>query len=253
MTMTASIFPRLMAAPLWLLLVASLTGCSLGAALGGIAAGGGMGGAVSDEWLDTQARPPKQVVYRFDEQRYIENDPNGGRIGGCQGELYYVDEALGIRTKFGYNRDKNPRGLFKVVSSYVVVRDENNTFVSFDKGRTFVRSTVSSADVGVEGANLYAGSGPTGATGKVDQAFDQDRDISLGLINEKEKRVDVIYRTAESLPKVIAAAPIYAAARALKPTQFFVCKDLPWRPSAKVEREQLAEQLKNSAKSGARP
>ena len=250
--MTISPFPRPLAA-LLLVLAASLTGCSLGAALGGIAAGGGMGGAVSDEWLDNQTRAPKQAVYRFDEHRYIENDPSGGFIDGCQGELYYVDEALGIRTRFGYNKDKNPRGLFKVVSPYVVVRDEDNTFVSFDKGRTFVMSPISSTDVGVDGVNLYAGGGPAGGTGKVDRAFDQDVGISLGFINDKEKRIDVIYRTDGSLAKRVAAAPIYAAARALKPTQFFVCKDLPWRPSAKAERERLAEQLKNAAKPGARP
>ena len=250
--MTISPFPRPLAA-LLLVLAASLTGCSLGAALGGIAAGGGMGGAVSDEWLDNQTRAPKQAVYRFDEHRYIENDPSGGFIDGCQGELYYVDEALGIRTRFGYNKDKNPRGLFKVVSPYVVVRDEDNTFVSFDKGRTFVMSPISSTDVGVDGVNLYAGGGPAAATGHVDQAFSDTSDISKAVINEKTKTVVGVFETFGSYPKRVAAAPIYAAARALKPTQFFVCKDLPWRPSAKAERERLAEQLKNAAKPGARP
>ena len=114
-------------------------------------------------------------------------------------------------------------------------------------------SPISSTDVGVEGVNLYVGGGPAGGTGKVDRAFDQDAGIALGFINDIEKRVDVIYDTVGSIPKRVIAAPIFAAARALKPTQFFVCKDLPWRPSAKAERERLAEQLKNAAKPGARP
>lgn len=132
------------------------------------AASVGFGDTISEKTLNNIARPPKQVVYRFDDHRYIENDPEPGFNLPCQDNLFYVDEQLGVRTQIDGNKKGNPKGLFKVVNSpYVVARNDLAVYVSFDQGRTFksLRPQVSgSSDVVVVGNNIYAGGGGERAT-----------------------------------------------------------------------------------------
>ncbi|WP_253793092.1 hypothetical protein [Ralstonia pseudosolanacearum] len=85
------------------------------------AASVGFGDTISEKTLNNIARPPKQVVYRFDDHRYIENDPEPGFNLPCQDNLFYVDEQLGVRTQIDGNKKGNPKGLFKVVNSPYVV------------------------------------------------------------------------------------------------------------------------------------
>jgi len=219
-----------------------LTACA-GDAPAFAAAGPLGGGTISQDVIDSQPRPPRQVVYRFDDHRYIESDPTGGYVGGCQGELYYVDEKLGIRTRTGTNSQKNPRGLFHVESPYVVTRSENAVYISFDQGRTFAFKPVNGQrDVLVVGDDIYVGGGGDGPWAR--GAFSLNY-VHWYAANAAERKIEPRYHTsAESDSKEDAA--VLNRARAYKnkfsdDSDYFVCKDLPWRPSVKKEREMLKQ------------
>ncbi|MFD2425998.1 hypothetical protein ACFSUI_20320 [Ralstonia solanacearum] len=173
-----------------------LTGCGLSPA-DRAAASVGFGDTISEKTLNNMARPPKQVVYRFDDHRYIESDPGPGYNLPCQAELFYVDERLGIRTQFGGNGKRNPTGLFKVVNSpYVIARDDDALYVSFDQGRSFEFTVIaSSADVVVVGNNIYVGSGSDGSPVG---AF-TGRSIRRLVIKPAEKKIELQYTAQEPL------------------------------------------------------
>ncbi|MCD9230944.1 hypothetical protein LPV64_18935, partial [Ralstonia pseudosolanacearum] len=155
------------------------------------AASVGFGDTISEKTLNNIARPPKQIVYRFDDHRYIENDPGPGYNLPCQAELFYVDEKLGIRTQFGGNGKRNPTGLFKVVNSpYVVARDDDAFYVSFDNGRTFkfIPNVPGSTDVVVVGDNIYMGS--DGFT---------SGPIELHIIKPAEQKIELQYTARKPL------------------------------------------------------
>ncbi|MGC5808307.1 T6SS immunity protein Tli3 family protein [Ralstonia pseudosolanacearum] len=243
----------------------SLTGCGL-SPTDQAAASVGFGGTISEKTLNNIARPPIQVVYRFDDHRYIENDPGPGYNLPCQAELFYVDEKLGIRTQAGGNSEHNPEGLFKVVNSpYVVTRSDVSVRVSFDQGRTFkiIPNVPGSTAVVVVGDNIYMdGGGARGPRG----AFNSGP-IELHVIKPDEQKIELQYTAREPLSSYdmqrLAAAgfpvpkpdPRYAELKKLArehvvnnkypdPTQYFTCRrDLQWRPSINRERQlQKAQQ-----------
>ncbi|MDO3576416.1 T6SS immunity protein Tli3 family protein [Ralstonia pseudosolanacearum] len=218
----------------------SLAGCASSLA-DQAAASVGFGDTISEKTLNNMARPPKQVVYRFDDHRYIENDPGPGYNLPCQAELFYVDEKLGIRTQFGGNSEHNPKGLFKVVNSpYVVVRSDAAVRVSFDQGRTFksLRPQVSgSGDVVVVGNDIYAGGGGSdGPRG----AFNERRGARWFAIDPVKQEITLRYREEAHEPE---GDRIRKVARAqlpfpLSPAEYFTCReDLHWRPSINRERQ----------------
>ncbi|WP_439889519.1 T6SS immunity protein Tli3 family protein [Ralstonia sp. 25C] len=240
-------------------LLLSLAGCSL-SPVDPAAAAIGFGDTISDKALYSIARPPIQVVYRFDDHRYIENDPGPGFNLPCQGELFYVDEALGIRTQTSGNKHGNPREIFKVVDSpYVVARNDMAIYVSFDKGRTFktVPDVPGGVDVVVVGDRIYMGS--DGFTeGSIDLYVIKPDTQKIELQYTAQKPIDdpyQIHRFAASGFPVPEPDPRYAelkkAAREhvnmrsthQDSTQFFSCKrDLPWRPSINRERQLQKQQ-----------
>nr|WP_232434210.1 hypothetical protein [Burkholderia ubonensis] len=248
----------------------SLAGCGLSPA-DRPAASVGFGDTISEKTLNNIARPPKQVVYRFDEHRYIENDPGPGYNLPCQAELFYVDERLGIRTQVGGNRKHNPDGVFKVVNSpYVVTRSDAAVRVSFDQGRTFkiVPDVDGSADVVVVGNNIYIGGG--GADGPRG-AFTSGA-IRLLVIKPDEQKIELQYRARKPLSlspydlKRLASGGVpvpepdprypelFKLARAqlsfpVSQAEYFSCReDLHWRPSINRERQlQKQQQQKPSA------
>ncbi|WP_231686369.1 hypothetical protein, partial [Ralstonia pseudosolanacearum] len=231
----------------------SLTGCGL-SPTDQAAASVGFGGTISEKTLNNIARPPIQVVYRFDDHRYIENDPGPGYNLPCQAELFYVDEKLGIRTQAGGNSEHNPEGLFKVVNSpYVVTRSDVSVRVSFDQGRTFkiIPNVPGSTDVVVVGDNIYMGS--DGFT---------SGPIELHVIKPAEQKIELQYTARKPLSPYdmqrLAAAgfpvskpdPRYAELKKSAreyvnvrsthqdSTQYFTCRrDLQWRPSINRERQ----------------
>ncbi|OIT17131.1 hypothetical protein BL243_08010 [Ralstonia solanacearum] len=246
----------------------SLAGCGTSSA-DPAAAAIGFGDTISEKTLNSIARPPKQVVYRFDDHRYIENDPEPGYNLLCQGELFYVDEQLGIRTDIDGNKHGNPDGVFKVVNSpYVVARNDMGLYVSFDKGRTFkfVPNVPGGVDVVVVGNNIYTGS--DGFT---------EGPIRLRVIKPEEQKIELQYTAKKPIDDpyqiqrleasgfpVPKPDPRYAelkkAAREhvnvrsthQDSTQFFTCKsDLPWRPSINRERQLLKQQQQNPSTTNA--
>ncbi|MEF9415853.1 T6SS immunity protein Tli3 family protein, partial [Ralstonia pseudosolanacearum] len=166
-----------------LVVLLSLTGCSLSSA-DRAAASVGFGDTISEKTLNNIARPPKQVVYRFDDHRYIENNPEPGYNLPCQAELFYVDEALGIRTEVDGNKHGNPEGLFKVVNSpYVVARNDMAVYVSFDQGRSFKFTVIGGrTDVVVVGDKIYTGS----------EGFTSGP-IELHVIKPDEQKIELQY------------------------------------------------------------
>ena len=223
-----------------------LTACA-GDAPAFAAAGPFGGGTISQEVIDSQPRPPRQAVYRFDDHRYIESDPTGGYVGGCQGELYYVDEKLGIRTRTGTNSQKNPSGLFHVESPHVVTRSENAVYISFDQGRTFVFKPIDGRDdVLVMGGDIYVGGG--GDDHRLRGAFLRNY-VDWYAANAAERKIETRHKTSEDSDRKIET-DILVRVRAEKPKfsdelNYFVCNDLPWRPSVKREREMLKQQRKD--------
>ncbi|WP_439889518.1 T6SS immunity protein Tli3 family protein [Ralstonia sp. 25C] len=234
----------------------SLAGCSLSPA-DPAAAAIGFGDTISDKTLNSIARPPIQVVYRFDDHRYIENNPEPGFNLPCQGELFYVDDALGIRTEVDGNKHGNPDGLFKVVNSpYVIARNDMNIYVSFDKGRTFksLRIQVSGgADVVVVGNNIYAGGGgERGPRG----AFSEWEGARWFVIDPAKQEITLKYReeSRESEGDRIRklARDHVVNSRYQDPEQYFTCKrDLPWRPSINRERQLQKQQRQNPSTANA--
>ncbi|MGE1003206.1 T6SS immunity protein Tli3 family protein [Ralstonia pseudosolanacearum] len=253
----------------------SLTGCGL-SPTDQAAASVGFGGTISEKTLNNMARPPKQVVYRFDDHRYIENDPGPGYNLPCQAELFYVDEKLGIRTQAGGNSKRNPEGLFKVVNSpYVVTRSDVSVRVSFDQGRTFkiIPDVPGSTAVVVVGDNIYMGGGGTrGPRG----AFNSGP-IELHVIKPAEQKIELQYTAREPLSPYdmqrLAAAgfpvpkpdPRYSELKKLArehvvnsryqdPDQYFTCReDLHWRPSINRERQLQKAQQQNPSTVNASP
>ncbi|WP_232437259.1 hypothetical protein [Burkholderia ubonensis] len=251
----------------------SLAGCGLSPA-DRAAASVGFGDTISEKTLNNIARPPKQVVYRFDEHRYIENDPGPGYNLPCQAELFYVDERLGIRTQVGGNRKHNPEGVFKVVNSpYVVTRSDAAVRVSFDQGRTFkiVPDIDGSADVVVVGNNIYIGGG--GADGPRG-AFTSGA-IRLLVIKPDEQKIELQYRARNPLSpyalKRLASGggpvpepdprypELFKLARAqlsfpVSQAEYFSCReDLHWRPSINRERQLQKQQRQNLSTVNASP
>ncbi|KFX26442.1 hypothetical protein KR96_23725 [Ralstonia solanacearum] len=254
---------------------ATLLGCGLSPA-DRAAASVGFGDTISEKTLNGIARPPKQVVYRFDDHRYIENDPGPGYNLLCQGELFYVDEALGIRTQTSGNKHGNPKGLFKVVNSpYVIARNDMAVYVSFDQGRTFkvIPDVGSGPDVLAVGDKIYIGdSGARGPRG----AFNSGP-IELHIIKPDEQKIEFQYTAQEPLAPndverlarakfpVPAPDPRYAelkkAARGQMvnsqdqgPDQYFTCRtDLHWRPSINRERQLQKQQQQSSSTVNASP
>ncbi|MDO3620390.1 hypothetical protein Q3O98_04695 [Ralstonia pseudosolanacearum] len=228
-----------------------LTGCGLSPA-DRAAASVGFGDTISEKTLNNIARPPKQVVYRFDDHRYIENDPGPGYNLPCQAELFYVDEKLGIRTQFGGNGKRNPTGLFKVVNSpYVIARDDAAVYVSFDKGRTFtsLRPQVSGGgDVVVVGNDIYAGGGgDEGPRG----AFNQWGGARWFVIDPAKQEITLKYREESSresegdrIRKLARAQLSFPVSQA----EYFSCReDLHWRPSINRERQLQKQQQQSSS------
>ena len=246
----------------------SLAGCSL-SPVDPAAAAIGFGDAISDKTLNSIARPPVQVVYRFDDHRYIENNPGPGYNLPCQGELFYVDDALGIRTQTSGNKHGNPEGLFKVVNSpYVVARNDMAIYVSFDKGRTFktVPDVPSRVDVVVVGDQIYMGSGgargPRGAlsSGPIDLYVIKPNEQTIKLQYTAQTPIDDPYEIHRMkaagwpIPKPDPRYPeLYKLAREhvvnsryQDPEQYFTCKsDLPRRPSINRERQLRKQQQQN--------
>ncbi|ASL75470.1 hypothetical protein [Ralstonia pseudosolanacearum] len=240
----------------------SLAACGLSPA-DRAAASVGFGDTISEKTLNNIARPPKQVVYRFDDHRYIENDPGPGYNLPCQAELFYVDEQLGIRTQVGGNSKHNPEGLFKVVDSpYVVTRSDASVRVSFDQGHTFkiIPDVPGSVDVVVVGDKIYMGS--DGFT---------EGPIRLRVIKPDAQKIELQYTAQKPLddpyqihrleaagwpvPKpdpryaeLKKAAREYVNVRSTHQdsTQYFTCRrDLPWRPSINRERQLQKQQQQN--------
>ncbi|MCQ4680270.1 hypothetical protein [Ralstonia pseudosolanacearum] len=228
----------------------SLAGCASSPA-DRAAASVGFGDTISEKTLNNIARPPKQVVYRFDDHRYIENDPGPGYNLPCQAELFYVDEALGIRTQFGGNGKRNPTGLFKVVNSpYVVARDDAAVHVSFDQGRTFksLRPQVSgSGDVVVVGNNIYAGGG---SEGDPIGAFSKWAGARWFVIDPIKQEITLKYREVSREPegdRIRKLAREHVVNNKYPdPTQYFTCReDLHWRPSINREHQLQKAQQQN--------
>ncbi|WP_232427333.1 hypothetical protein [Burkholderia ubonensis] len=233
----------------------SLAGCGLSPA-DRAAASVGFGDTISEKTLNNIARPPRQVVYRFDEHRYIENDPGPGYNLPCQAELFYVDERLGIRTQVGGNRKHNPEGVFKVVNSpYVVTRSDAAVRVSFDQGRTFkiVPDVGGSTDVVVVGDNIYLGgggaSGPRGAfTGRFAYWY---------LIDPSKQEITLKYQSVNSqdpegdrIRKLARAQLSFPVSQA----EYFTCReDLHWRPSINRERQLQKQQQQNPSATNPSP
>ncbi|MDO3621823.1 hypothetical protein Q3O98_12000 [Ralstonia pseudosolanacearum] len=236
----------------------SLTGCGLSSA-DRAAASVGFGDTISEKTLNNMARPPKQVVYRFDDHRYIENDPGPGYNLPCQAELFYVDDALGIRTQFGGNSKHNPEGLFKVIDShYVVTRDDDAVYVSFDQGRTFksLRPQVGgSADVVVVGNDIYVGSG--GSRGPR-SAFTEDVGARWFVIDSANKEITLKYGEKWDLREP-GGDRVRKLARAqfnfpVSPAEYFTCdRNLHWRPSINRERQLQKAQQQNPSTSSPNP
>ena len=245
----------------------SLAGCSL-SPVDPAAAAIGFGDTISDKTLNSIARPPIQIVYRFDDHRYIENDPGPGYNLPCQGELFYVDERLSIRTQVGGNSKRNPEGLFKVVNSpYVVTRSDASVRVSFDQGRTFkiVPDVPGGVDVVVVGDKIYTGS--NGFTDGLKLRVIKPDEQKIELQYTAEKPIDdpyQIHRLEAAGWPVPKPDPRYAelknAAREhvnvrsthQDSTQFFTCKrDLPWRPSINRERQLQKQQQQNPSTANA--
>ncbi|WP_232449824.1 T6SS immunity protein Tli3 family protein [Burkholderia ubonensis] len=236
----------------------SLAGCGLSPA-DRAAASVGFGDTIGEKTLNNIARPPKQVVYRFDEHRYIENDPGPGYNLPCQAELFYVDEALGIRTQFGGNGKRNPTGLFKVGNSpYVIARDDDALYVSFDKGRTFQspRSHISEgADVVVVGDEIYVGSG---SEGDPRGAFSKWGGARWLVIDPVKREITLKYREESIEPegdriRKLAREHVVNS-RYQDPDQYFTCReDLHWRPSINRERQLQKQQQQNLSTVNASP
>ncbi|WP_230459463.1 T6SS immunity protein Tli3 family protein [Burkholderia ubonensis] len=251
----------------------SLAGCGL-SPTDRAAASVGFGDTISEKTLNNIARPPKQVVYRFDEHRYIENDPGPGYNLPCQAELFYVDERLGIRTQVGGNRKHNPEGVFKVVNSpYVVTRSDAAVRVSFDQGRTFtiVPDVDGRADVVVVDNNIYiSGGGADGPRG----AFTSGA-IRLLVIKPDEQKIELQYRARKPfspydlkrlasgggpVPEPDPRYPeLFKLARAqlsfpVSQAEYFSCReDLHWRPSINRERQLQKQQQHNPVTVNASP
>ncbi|MDK1379324.1 T6SS immunity protein Tli3 family protein [Ralstonia pseudosolanacearum] len=248
----------------------SLTGCGLSSA-DRAAASVGFGDTISEKTLNNMARPPKQVVYRFDDHRYIENDPGPGYNLPCQAELFYVDEQLGIRTQVGGNSKRNPEGLFKVVNSpYVVTRSDASVRVSFDQGRTFkiIPDVPGGVDVVVVDDKIYTGS----------DGFTSGH-IRLRIIKPDEQKIELQYTAQKPLddpyqihrmeaagwpvPKpdpryaeLKKAAREYVNVRSTDQdsTQYFTCRrDLPWRPSINRESQLQKQQQQSPSTVNANP
>ncbi|APF90027.1 hypothetical protein HI806_19170 (plasmid) [Ralstonia solanacearum] len=229
-----------------LVVLLSLTGCGLSSA-DRAAASVGFGDTISEKTLNNIARPPKQVVYRFDDHRYIENDPGPGYNLPCQAELFYVDEALGIRTQISGNKIGNPEGLFKVVNSpYVIARNEGAVYVSFDQGRSFKFTVIDGrADVVVVGNDIYVGGG--GADGPRG-AFGERGGADRFVIDPVKRDITLKYREESREPE---GDRIRKLARAqlnfpLSQAEYFTCnRNLRWRPSINRERELQKSQQQN--------
>nr|WP_232457332.1 hypothetical protein [Burkholderia ubonensis] len=251
----------------------ALAGCGLSPA-DRAAASVGFGDMISEKTLNNIARPPKQVVYRFDEHRYIENDPGPGYNLPCQAELFYVDERLGIRTQVGGNRKHNPEGVFKVVNSpYVVTRSDAAVRVSFDQGRTFkiVPDVGGSTDVVVVGDNIYLGGGgadgPRGAFTLGAIRFlvikPDEQKIELQYIARKPFSPYDLKRLASGGGPVPEPDPRYPELFKLARAQlsfpvsqavYFSCReDLHWRPSINRERQLQKQQQHNPVTVNANP
>ncbi|WP_232428782.1 hypothetical protein [Burkholderia ubonensis] len=235
----------------------SLAGCGLSPA-DRAAASVGFGDTISEKTLNNIARPPKQVVYRFDEHRYIENDPGPGYNLPCQAELFYVDEKLGIRTQFGGNGKRNPTGLFKVVNSpYVIARDDDALYVSFDQGRSFKFVVVGGrADVVVVGNDVYAGgggeNGPRGAFGERRFAYWFVIDPSKQEITRKYRSGNSQDPEGDRIRKL--AREHVVNSRYQDPDQYFTCReDLHWRPSINRERQLQKQQQQNPSSTNPSP
>ncbi|MEF7617475.1 hypothetical protein V4F39_26435 [Aquincola sp. MAHUQ-54] len=186
------------------------------------------------DW-DTHPRAPKQVVYRFDEHRYIENDPAGGFVSPCQGELYYVDKTLGIRTYFSVNTQGNPGGRFKVDSPYVVVRSDKILKISFDQGRTFAVL----ASVGYGGDTVVINTRVYVLNSWLWYVYDFEP-LSKRVTPTPGLTYDFV-QTVRNMSISPEAAKAIATAKLMEPgpgSAEFICRgDLPWRPSVKRERE----------------
>ncbi|CBJ41237.1 conserved exported protein of unknown function (plasmid) [Ralstonia solanacearum CMR15] len=245
----------------------SLTGCSLSPA-DRASASVGFGGTISEKTLNNIARPPKQVVYRFDDHRYIENDPGPGYNLPCQAELFYVDETLGIRTQTSGNKRGNPEGVFKVVNSpYVVARNDMAVYVSFDQGRTFkvIPDIPGGVDVVVVGDKIYTGS--NGFTDGIRLRVIKPDEQEIELQYTAEKPIDDPYQIHRieaagwPVPKpdpryaeLKKAAREYVNVRSTHQdsTQYFTCRrDLQWRPSINRERQSLKQQQQNPSTTNA--
>ncbi|WP_439889520.1 T6SS immunity protein Tli3 family protein [Ralstonia sp. 25C] len=229
-------------------LLLSLAGCSL-SPVDPAAAAIGFGDTISDKTLNSIARPPIQVVYRFDDHRYIENNPEPGYNLPCQGELFYVDAALGIRTEVDGNKHGNPEGVFKVVNSpYVIARNDMAVYVSFDQGRTFksLRPQVSGgSDVVVVGNDIYVGGGgDEGPNG----AFLPRQGALWFVIDPAKQEITLKYREqsheseGDRIRKLARAQFTFP----LSQSDYFTCRrDLPRRPSINRERQLLKQQQQN--------
>ncbi|MCQ4677818.1 hypothetical protein [Ralstonia pseudosolanacearum] len=246
-----------------LVVLLSLTGCSLSSA-DRAAASVGFGDTISEKTLNNIARPPKQVVYRFDDHRYIENDPGPGYNLPCQAELFYVDEALGIRTEVDGNKHGNPEGLFKVVNSpYVVARNDMAVYVSFDQGRSFKFTVIGgSTDVVVVGDNIYMGSDGF-TSGPIELHVIKPAEQKIELQYTARKPIDDPYQIHRMeaagwpVPKpdpryaeLKKSAREYVNVRSTHQdsTQYFTCRrDLPWRPSINRERQLQKQQQQSSS------
>ncbi|MGG1953993.1 MULTISPECIES: T6SS immunity protein Tli3 family protein [Ralstonia solanacearum species complex] len=247
-----------------------LTGCGLSPA-DRAAASVGFGDTISEKTLNNMARLPKQVVYRFDDHRYIENDPEPGFNLPCQDNLFYVDEQLGVKTQIDGNKKGNPKGLFKVVNSpYVVARNDMAVYVSFDKGRTFkfIPDVGSGPDVVVVGDKIYMGSDGF-ASGPIELHVIKPDEQKIELQYTAQKPVDDPYQIHRLeaagwlVPKpdpryaeLKKAAREYVNVRSTHEdsTQYFTCRrDLPWRPSINRERQLQKQQQQSSSTVNASP
>ena len=200
----------------------------------------GRGAVLTQDRVDSLWREAKQIVYRYDDHRYIENDPSGGYIGGCQGEMYYVDEKLGIRTLFGGNAHFVPEGVFKITGEapFVVARAQSGTFISFDQGREF-KIIGTGSDLAVIGEIFYLGQGGGGYT-LVDN-FKRST-IEKARFNEKIFKDTEQLETLEISKKWWEDKDNWGRMRAeigeIDERYLFNCvKDLPQRPPLKYERK----------------
>ncbi|WP_241107242.1 T6SS immunity protein Tli3 family protein [Enterobacter hormaechei] len=61
--------------------------------------------------------PPTQIVYRFDDHRYLEL-----KGWGCEGELWYTDTLRGIHTKFVSQFYRfSPKNLSILLEPYIAI------------------------------------------------------------------------------------------------------------------------------------